>query len=72
VALCRPLNDASSAVPATNRQIAEEVFLSVDAVKAHLRILFERFGLGGLPQNEKRARLAQAALAAGAVTPRDF
>jgi pSer/pThr/pTyr-binding forkhead associated (FHA) protein len=72
VALCRPLNDASSALPATNRQIAEEVFLSVDAVKAQLRVLFERFGLAALPQNEKRARLAQAALAAAAVTPRDF
>jgi pSer/pThr/pTyr-binding forkhead associated (FHA) protein len=72
VALCRPLNDASSALPATNRQIAEEVFLSVDAVKAQLRVLFERFGLVELPQNEKRARLAQAAFAAAAVTPRDF
>ncbi len=72
VALCRPLNDASSALPATNRQIAEEIFLSVDAVKAQLRVLFERFGLTDLPQNEKRVRLAQAALAAGAVLPHDF
>jgi pSer/pThr/pTyr-binding forkhead associated (FHA) protein len=72
VALCRPLNDASSALPATNRQIAAEVFLSVDAVKAQLRVLFERFGLAELAQNEKRVRLAQAAFAAGAVTPHDF
>jgi pSer/pThr/pTyr-binding forkhead associated (FHA) protein len=72
VALCRPLNDGSSTLPATNRQIAGEVFLSVDAVKAQLRVLFERFGLAELPQNEKRARLAQAAFAAAAVTPRDF
>jgi pSer/pThr/pTyr-binding forkhead associated (FHA) protein len=72
VALCRPLNDASSTLPATNRQIADEVFLSVDAVKAQLRVLFERFGLSELAQNEKRARLAQAVLAAGAVTPHDF
>jgi pSer/pThr/pTyr-binding forkhead associated (FHA) protein len=72
VALCRPLNDASSTLPATNRQIADEVFLSVDAVKAQLRVLFERFGLSELGQNEKRARLAQAALAAAAVTPHDF
>jgi pSer/pThr/pTyr-binding forkhead associated (FHA) protein len=72
VALCRPLNDGSSTLPATNRQIADEVFLSVDAVKAQLRVLFDRFGLAELPQNEKRARLAQAALAAGAVTPHDF
>lgn len=72
VALCRPINDGSTTVPATNRQIAEEVFLSVDAVKAQLRVVFDRFGLGELPQNEKRARLAQAAFAAGSVTPRDF
>jgi pSer/pThr/pTyr-binding forkhead associated (FHA) protein len=72
VALCRPLNDGSSALPATNRQIADEVFLSVDAVKAQMRVLFERFGLAELPQNEKRARLAQAAFAAAAVTPHDF
>jgi pSer/pThr/pTyr-binding forkhead associated (FHA) protein len=72
VALCRPLNDASSALPATNRQIAEELFMSVDAVKAQLRVLFERFGLAELPQNEKRTRLAQAAFAAAAVTPHDF
>ncbi|MEA2151247.1 MAG: hypothetical protein QOD69_3077 [Solirubrobacteraceae bacterium] len=72
VALCRPLNDGSSTLPASNRQIADEVFLSVDAVKAHLRVLFERFGLAELAQNEKRARLAQAVLAAAAVTPHDF
>jgi pSer/pThr/pTyr-binding forkhead associated (FHA) protein len=72
VALCRPLNDASSTLPATNKQIADEVFLSVDAVKAQLRLLFERFGLADLPQNEKRARLARTAFSAGAVAPRDF
>jgi pSer/pThr/pTyr-binding forkhead associated (FHA) protein len=72
VALCRPLNEASSAIPATNRQIAKEVFLSVDAVKAQLRLLFDRFDLTELAQNEKRARLAQAALHAGAVMPHDF
>ena len=40
VALCRPYRDGGAyARPATNRQIAEEVFLSVDAVKGHLRAL---------------------------------
>jgi pSer/pThr/pTyr-binding forkhead associated (FHA) protein len=72
IALCRPLNDATSALPATNKQIADEVFLSVDAVKAQLRLLFERFGLGELAQNEKRVQLAQNAFASGSVTPRDF
>jgi pSer/pThr/pTyr-binding forkhead associated (FHA) protein len=72
VALCRPLNDGSSTLPAPNRQIAAEVFLSVDAVKAQLRVLFDRFSLTELAQNEKRSRLAHAALAAGAISPRDF
>jgi hypothetical protein len=72
VALCRPLSDSNSATPATNRQIADEVFLSIDAVKAHLRHLFDRFGLDELPQNEKRARLAAIVLKTGVLTPRDF
>jgi hypothetical protein len=41
-------------------------------VKAHLRALFERFALGDLPQNEKRARLVQVALDSGAVTSADI
>lgn len=72
VALCRPVNESAFASPATNRQIADEVFLSVDAVKAHLRVLFDRFELGDLPQNEKRAKLAATALLSGVLTVRDF
>ena len=72
VALCRPLADSAYSPPATNREIAEEVHLSVDAVKAHLRVIFERFGLGDLPQNQKRARLAALALVNGLVRQRDF
>jgi FHA domain len=72
IALCRPVSSSAFATPATNKQISEEVFLSVDAVKAHLRVLFERFGLDELPQNEKRARLAATVLAAGILAPRDF
>ena len=72
VELCRPVNESAFATPATNKEIAEAVHLSVDAVKAHLRSLFERFGLEELPQNQKRGRLAATALVAGLVTPRDF
>jgi hypothetical protein len=72
VALCRPVHASASATPATNKQIAEEVFLTVDAVKAHLRVLFERYGLSQLPQNEKRARLVATVLEAGVLVPRDF
>ena len=72
VALCRPLAGSAYASPATNREIAEEVHLSVDAVKAHLRVVFERAGLADLPQNQKRARLAALALVNGLVRQRDF
>ena len=72
IALGRPVNESAFASPATNREIAEEIFLSVDAVKAQLRVLFERFGLQDLPQNQKRARLAASTLVGGLLTPRDF
>jgi hypothetical protein len=72
VALCRPLAASAYASPATNREIADEVHLSVDAVKAHLRVVFERAGLADLPQNQKRARLAALALVNGLVRQRDF
>jgi hypothetical protein len=71
VALCRPVRDSAFAAPPPNRAIADEVGLSVDAVKAHLGALFERFGLEHLPQNQKRARLAAIALLEGIVTARD-
>jgi pSer/pThr/pTyr-binding forkhead associated (FHA) protein len=73
IALCRPYAAGSEfATPATNRAIGDEVYLSVDAVKAHLRTLFERFGVGDLPQNQKRMRLAELAVTSGVVSPRDL
>jgi pSer/pThr/pTyr-binding forkhead associated (FHA) protein len=72
IALCRPVNESQFATPATNKQIADELFLSVDAVKAHLRLLFERFELDELPQNEKRARLAARALTEGVLSRHEF
>jgi hypothetical protein len=41
-------------------------------VPPHLRILFERFGLEELPQNEKRARPPARVLVEGVVQPHDF
>jgi pSer/pThr/pTyr-binding forkhead associated (FHA) protein len=73
VALCRPFADAGAfASPATNQQIAEEVFLSVGAVKTHLRALFARFGIEDLPQNQKRLRLVELAFQGGVVGEHDF
>jgi FHA domain len=73
VALCRPYKDSSAFVtPATNERIAEELVVSVDAVKKHLRTLFDKFAVAGLPQNEKRVRLAERALAGGVVTEHEL
>jgi DNA-binding NarL/FixJ family response regulator len=66
VALCRPYREASTyATAVSNEQIAKELFLSVDAVKTHLRVLFHKFGIDALPQNQKRARLVELALQLG-------
>jgi len=72
-ALCRPFAAAGTfASPATNQQIADEVFLSVGAVKTHLRALFARFGIEDLPQNQKRLRLVELALQSGVIGEHDL
>jgi pSer/pThr/pTyr-binding forkhead associated (FHA) protein len=73
LALCRPFkNGGTFAVPAPNQQIAGELFLSQDAVKAHLRALFGKFGVEDLPHNQKRLRLVERALQSGVVRERDL
>ena len=77
-ALQRPLRDGGPyATPATNREIAAEVYLSVDAVKGHLRALYARLGhrrpaperqarAARRDRHERRARRSAPAAAAGA------
>jgi pSer/pThr/pTyr-binding forkhead associated (FHA) protein len=73
VELCRPYKDGTAfATPATNQQIADELFLSVDAVKTHLRVLFAKFGIEQLPQNQKRIRLVERAFYSGVISERDL
>ncbi len=72
VALCRPVATGVSGTPATNPEIAAAVHLSVEAVKGHLRELFDQFGLSELPQNEKRHRLVSIVLSTRMLTARDF
>jgi pSer/pThr/pTyr-binding forkhead associated (FHA) protein len=73
IALCRPYLAATPfTLPATNQDIAGELHLGVDAVKAHLRVLFEKFEIEHLPQNQKRGRLAELAFHRGVISERDL
>jgi FHA domain/Bacterial regulatory proteins, luxR family len=73
LALCRPYKGGRPyATPSTNQQIAAELFLSLDAVKTHLRVLFHKFGIEDLPQNQKRARLAEMALEFGIIAENEL
>jgi DNA-binding CsgD family transcriptional regulator len=67
-ALCRPcLVPGSVGVPATNDEIAAELFLSLSAVKGHLRDMFQRFEIDDLPQRTKRLALVRMAIDRGIV-----
>jgi len=66
-ALCRPYKETEFATPATNQAIAEELFLSSDAVKAHIRGLLTKFGLDELPIQQRRPALAIKAMQLGLV-----
>ena len=72
IALCRPLRDNPYATPATNSQISSEIHLGVDAIKVHLRSLYRRLGIESLPQNEKRARLAELAIHRGLISEKEL
>jgi pSer/pThr/pTyr-binding forkhead associated (FHA) protein len=73
VALCRPYRDAGEfATPASNREIAEELVLSIEAVKTQLRVLFEKFNVEPLARDMKRTRLAQRAFETGAISRREL
>lgn len=73
VALCRPLREGDPyALPASNKAIAEELFLSVEAVKGHLRALFEKLAVEDLPQNQKRLRLVERTLQSGLLGAREL
>jgi len=73
IALCRPYKNAGAfAAPASNKQIADELYIGIDAVKSHMRALFHALGVGHLPQNQKRARLVERAFSAGIVSEKDL
>lgn len=72
VALCRPVvSDGAGGVPLSNRQVAEELCVSVDAVKTQIRALIVSFGIEDVPASQKRATLVDRAIRLGIVTARD-
>jgi pSer/pThr/pTyr-binding forkhead associated (FHA) protein len=68
-ALCAPVGHDRFAAPASNREIAGTLFLSVDTIKSHLQALFEHFGVQALPPTRKRNELVRRAFERGAVQP---
>jgi pSer/pThr/pTyr-binding forkhead associated (FHA) protein len=73
VALCRPCQTGSGhATPATDQQVAEELFLSVNEVTAHLRVLYAKLEIEGPSEAAMRAGLVNRAFSAGLLSERDF
>jgi predicted component of type VI protein secretion system len=64
VALCKYAEG-----PATNEEIAQELTVSIDTVKSHMRALFDAFQLGAAPPYRKRFELVRMAVDAGLVPP---
>ena len=58
VELCRPALERGGGA-ASNREIAEALFVSVETVKTHMRALFDAFGVGDVPQYHKRTELVR-------------
>jgi hypothetical protein len=73
VALCRPFVERPAfATPPTNHEIADELVLSIDAIKTHVRALYRHFGVDALPRSQKRAELVRRALDSGQVSAHDY
>jgi hypothetical protein len=71
VELCRPALERGGGA-ASNREIAEALFVSVETVKTHMRALFDGFDVGDVPQYHKRTELVRRALESGLVTVHDL
>lgn len=68
-ALCAPLGSGDSFVePASIRDIAETLGVSDAAIKQHLLKLYDKFGIES-GEERRRTRLANAAVASGAIKP---
>jgi hypothetical protein len=67
-ALCRPMGGFSPGPgPASNKEIAAELFLSVETVKSHMRALARLFSVTHLPQTQRRYAMAHSAFEWGLI-----
>jgi pSer/pThr/pTyr-binding forkhead associated (FHA) protein len=71
VELCRPALERGGGA-ASNREIAEALYVSVETVKTHMRALFDAFDVGDVPQYHKRTELVRRALESGLVSVHDL
>jgi pSer/pThr/pTyr-binding forkhead associated (FHA) protein len=71
VELCRPALERNGGA-ASNREIAEALFVSVETVKTHMRALFDAFDVGDVPQYHKRTELVRRALETGLISIHDL
>ena len=62
IALCRPADG-----PASNEEIADELTVSIDTVKTHMRALFDAFDLQASAPYRKRFELVRIAVDSGLV-----
>lgn len=66
-ALARPYRLAEEGRPATDAEIAAELFLGVETVRMHLGKLFHQFDLEAFPEDQRRTRLIERALLWGLI-----
>jgi DNA-binding NarL/FixJ family response regulator len=70
--MCRPCNHRSGFLsPATDEEIADDLFLSVGEVKAHINVLSAKLGVGKPPGAEARIELLERAFSAGLISGSD-
>lgn len=70
LALAAPADETSPAPRvATDEEIARALFLNIETVRAHLQVLAERFGVAGLPAEQRHAAVVALARAGGLLLP---
>lgn len=71
-ALCRPYRDGTIATPASDQQIADELFLQVAVVRKHLSVLFAKLEVEQTSAEQMRARLVERAFETGVIARQDL